>query len=240
MTGIFITATGTDIGKTTFLAQLLRYDRQANYHLTASKPLISGWPQNDIDIQRTDTAILLAAQNLPLTPENIHMLSPWRFIAPKAPSIAAKMEGKTIDCKALVADCRQRILMSAQRNQHHFIEGVGGVMAPIWGKWTCLDWMEQLASPCILVVGAYLGTFSHALTAIKVLQMKKIPVLAVVVTTSEPTVEMLEICRQFDELLSPIPIYPLPYRSDIASVATLYQDISLLLSNYEDKAVHIV
>ena len=51
-----------------------------------------------------------------------------------------------------------------------FIEGVGGIMVPLDGARTVLDWMAALEIPLLLVVGGYLGTISHTLTALDVLR----------------------------------------------------------------------
>ncbi|MGE5534307.1 MAG: AAA family ATPase, partial [Acidobacteriota bacterium] len=48
-----------------------------------------------------------------------------------------------------------------------------------------LDWMTILRIPLLLVVGGYLGTISHTLTALHVLAQRKLDVAAVVVSESE-------------------------------------------------------
>ena len=66
-----------------------------------------------------------------------------------------------------------------------FIEGVGGVMVPVDATHTVLDWIEALGIQVILVTGSYLGSLSHTLTALGVLEQRKIPVFAVIVNESE-------------------------------------------------------
>ena len=66
-----------------------------------------------------------------------------------------------------------------------FIEGVGGIMVPLDGNRTVLDWMAALNIPLLLVVGGYLGTISHTLTAIDVLSQRKLSIAAIVVSESE-------------------------------------------------------
>src|SRR5262249_37315350 len=64
------------------------------------------------------------------------------------------------------------------------IEGVGGVMVPLGGRHTVLDWMTELKLPLLLVTGSYLGTISHTLTALDVLARRSLTVAAVVVSES--------------------------------------------------------
>ncbi len=94
MTGLFITATGTGIGKTYVTQHLLQCDQAQKRVFTACKPIISGWPcsGSEKDIQHTDTALLLQAQHQPCTLECIENISPWRFSAPLSPDLAAASE----------------------------------------------------------------------------------------------------------------------------------------------------
>ena len=59
-------------------------------------------------------------------------------------------------------------------------------MAPLSETQTVLDWMQALALPVILVTGSYLGTISHTLTAISVLERAGIQIAALVVNESAP------------------------------------------------------
>ena len=65
------------------------------------------------------------------------------------------------------------------------IEGVGGVMVPLTERETVLDWMAALGAPCLLVVGSYLGTISHTLTAAGTLAARGLDISAIVISESE-------------------------------------------------------
>ncbi len=210
MSGLFITGTGTGIGKTYLTQRLLQLDRLLEKCLTASKPIISGWPQADQDIQRTDTGILLQAQQKSVTQENIAACSPWRYTLPLTPSMAAQKEGKIIDQKQLNQYCQKNFADAKKAQQIHLMEGVGGVMAPIGQRFTVLDWLEQLHCPCILVTGSYLGTLSHTLTAIAVLKSKGLEIMAVLVNeTPESNVSLNETKACLQEMISPIKVMTL-------------------------------
>ncbi|MBS0287362.1 MAG: dethiobiotin synthase [Proteobacteria bacterium] len=220
MTGIFITATGTDIGKTYLTSQLLRFDRQHDRCLLASKPVISGWPENEKDIQHTDTGILLQAQELPINKESIAQCSPWRYRLALTPSMAS-VQSTPLEETALMGYCEELLNYAKRQNKVQLIEGVGGVMSPLTQQWTNLDWIKALKIPCILVTGSYLGALSHTLTAMVALQSKAIPVLAVVVSeTKESTVGLNETVKTLTEFLPTIPVLPLAYicSSDVAMV----------------------
>ncbi|MGB8561887.1 MAG: dethiobiotin synthase, partial [Pseudolabrys sp.] len=62
---------------------------------------------------------------------------------------------------------------------------VGGIMVPLDGRRTVLDWMTALDIPLLLIVGGYLGTISHTLTALDVLAQRKLTIAAIVVSESD-------------------------------------------------------
>lgn len=177
MPAVFVTATGTDIGKTFVAAGLIRHFRAAGRAVDAIKPIISGFDASAAE--SSDSGILLDALGRPLVLTEIERISPWRFKVPLSPDMAAQREGRTIDFNALVDFSRRA--MDVSRDML-LIEGVGGVMAPLDAGHTVLDWMTALRLPLILVVGSYLGSISHTLTALHVLARRNLATAAVVVS----------------------------------------------------------
>jgi dethiobiotin synthetase len=178
---IFVTGTGTDIGKTFVTAALIRHLRTAGRAGDAIKPVVSGF--DPADAAASDPGVLLDALGLAVTPEEIERIAPWRFAAPLSPDLAARAEGRTLDFNALVRFSDQAL---AQTRDFLFIEGVGGVMVPLDDRHTVLDWMSALRIPLLLVGGSYLGAISHALTALHVVAGRKLEIAAVAVSESEP------------------------------------------------------
>ncbi|MBS0288924.1 MAG: dethiobiotin synthase [Proteobacteria bacterium] len=234
MSGIFITATGTAIGKTYLTASLLRWDSAHLKCLQASKPIISGWPVDNEEIHHTDTGVLLAAQQLLCTPENINHCSPWRYREPLTPSMAAIKSGQPpLNPANLRIHCEE-LIRAAKRTSHiHLIEGVGGVMSPLATGFTGIDWLVQVGCPCILVGGSYLGTLSHILTAMVALQSYKIPVLAVVVNeTPTSTVPLTETISTLKALL-PVSVIPVSYERHPSALAVGLNEVyELILQHF--------
>jgi len=179
MTAYFVTATGTDIGKTFVTAGLIRHLRAAGQKVDAFKPIVSGFDIATAAL--SDPGVLLGALDEAVTPESLDRLSPWRFAAPLSPDMAAAREGKSLDFDAIVSNCKKRI---AQSKGTLFIEGVGGAMVPLDETRTVLDWMAALELPLIAVTGSYLGTISHTLTAMDALARKGLAVKALVINDS--------------------------------------------------------
>ena len=179
MKRLFITSSGTGIGKTLVMRLLIEGLRTRGRTVDALKPIISGW--GDEPIGETDTGIILTAMDRSLDDTNIADISPWRFAAPLSPDMAARREDRTVDFDALIAYSRDR----PNDIDVQLIEGVGGVLVPLDDRHTVIDWVSALECPAALVVGSYLGTISHTLSAAQVLRNAGIPLAAVIVSESE-------------------------------------------------------
>lgn len=195
MSALFITATGTEVGKTFLTCGLIRHLRTQQRAISALKPVVSGF--DAAHPEASDSAALLAALGHPPTPDNIAEISPWRFAAPLSPDMAARREGQTINLAGLIALCWKRMAQS----ERLLIEGIGGLMVPLDDRHTVLDWIEALDIPVMLVAGSYLGTLSHTLTAVEVLAARGRRLAALVVSESAgstvPLYDTMETLQRF-------------------------------------------
>jgi len=177
---LFITATGTDIGKTYITCQIARYlnDTKQNYQVL--KPIISGFEGN-----KTDTHKLAN-----ISGQTIAQTSLYKLKAALSPDVAAKQEGVEINYNKIIDFCKPKA------NQYNIVEGVGGVYVPIDGEHTILDLIKDLNYKTILIVGNYLGSISHTLSAYNNLKAVNItPVIIINETNTNPpcsTDEMME------------------------------------------------
>lgn len=206
MQPFFITAAGTDLGKTLVTTTLCYQLKRAGKNVTALKPVISGYdPANE----GSDTALILKSLGVVPSPQVIESISPWRYTAALAPAMAAAKEGNPVDLQKLVAFCREHAELASDIL---LVEGVGGVMAPLTSRATVLDWMRALQWPAILVGGSYLGSLSHTLTAYETLRYRGIPVAAVIISESERSTVSLEDTALAIEKFLPdtIPVVKIP------------------------------
>jgi dethiobiotin synthetase len=213
----FITSTGTGIGKTYVTSALIRQARRRKLSVAAYKPVISGFDKSEI--AGSDTGEILAALGEAPTEAAVARISPWRFKAPLAPNMAARAEGATLDCDALFSFTRKAL---AEKHDLTLIEGVGGIMVPLDDERTVLDWIVAAGEPVILVVGDYLGTISHTLTAIEVLRAKGVAIAAVVVSESgESSVGFDETLAEMAKWTEPARALGLRRGADGAALAAL-------------------
>jgi dethiobiotin synthetase len=203
VTTLFVTSSGTEIGKTFVTLQLLRELAAAGYRARALKPVASGFcAATALD---SDSGRLLRAQGLELNTVNLDAISPWRFAAPLSPDMAAAREQRTIPFAALVDFCRTPSAVDVT-----LIEGIGGVMVPLDATHTVLDWLVALEAPALLVVGSYLGTLSHSLTAATALGARGARLAGVVVNESpEQPAAIEETAAVLARFLSPTAVHML-------------------------------
>ena len=172
----FITGTGTDIGKTWLACALLRHWRAAGRQVAAFKPVLSGFDARCP--ASSDAGHLLAAMGREVSATELDAITPWRFVAPLSPDMAAAKEGREIDFDALVGFTRRSASADSCTT---LVEGVGGVMAPLNARHTVRDWIAASGLPCVLLAGSYLGSLSHTLTALVALEKVGAGVTAIVV-----------------------------------------------------------
>jgi dethiobiotin synthetase len=223
MSAIFITATGTDIGKTFVAAGLIRHWRAAGRTVEALKPVATGY--EPAAAAASDPGVLLAALGRPVTPTEIERIAPWRFTAPLSPDMAARRENRAIDFDALVEFSRSAI---ADTKGMLLIEGIGGVMVPLDDRHTVLDWMAAPNIPVVLVAGSYLGSLSHTLTSLDALRRRDLIIKALVVNeTPASTVPMADTVATLKRFAGSTPVVALPRSPTAANQA--FADIAALL-----------
>jgi dethiobiotin synthetase len=211
---IFITATGTEIGKTFVAAGLISCLRLRRRSVAALKPVVTGF--DPYASGGSDPAVLLRASGRKPSDVAIAAISPWRFVAPLSPDMAAAQESRPIDFPALVAFCGAAIEAA---EDVLLIEGIGGLMVPFDAQSTVLDLVDALRIPIILVAGTYLGTMSHVLTAVDAAANRGIELAALVLNeTPSSIVPIAATQASLMNFCGDVPIVPLT-RSGLGNAA---------------------
>jgi adenosylmethionine-8-amino-7-oxononanoate aminotransferase len=161
---IFVTATGTDVGKTFISSLILRAAKDWSYW----KPVQTGGSAID------QNAVLEITPSARISP-----LKKFEFDLPASPDQAAAAEFATAP---LVYDLARMAKLESQM----VIEGAGGLMVPLNDKnETWLDFLQETRIPVLLVASSGLGTINHTLLSIEALQSRAIPVLGLVLNGPE-------------------------------------------------------
>ena len=96
MSALFVTSTGTDIGKTFVTAGLIRYLREAGPAVHALKPVVSGFDPSVADDQRSGRSAR-GARPAGRRADEIAAIAPWRFARRCRPIWRRGAKDRTID-----------------------------------------------------------------------------------------------------------------------------------------------
>lgn len=199
--GVFVTATGTGVGKTLIACIIAHQLHARGRAVRVLKPVITGF--DEANLAATDTGKLLAAIGKQPRSETVIAASPWRFRHPVSPDMAAARAGQPIDFGALVQFCGEALAPGTVT----VIEGVGGVMVPLTCRETVRDLIAATGLPALVVTGSYLGALSHTLTAVEALRARRVPIAAVVVNeTADSPVPLGETARSIANFIAPVPV----------------------------------
>ena len=213
----FITGTGTDIGKTWLACALLNHWRGEGRRVAAFKPVLSGF--DPAHAATSDAGALLAALGRDVSTAELDAIAPWRFAKPLSPDMAAACEGRRIDFDELVAYSRR---VANADSCPTLVEGVGGVMVPLNETHTVRDWIAASGFPCVLVTGSYLGSLSHALTALVALQGVGASVTAIVVNETPGSPVALDVTtKSLSDHVAGLPLVVISRARPEAGVAAL-------------------
>lgn len=179
MTAVFVTAIGTDCGKTHVSAAVLRELTAQRRPALALKPLMSGY--SPTTLEASDAGRLLLAMGKPV--DGVDEICWRRFTEWSAPNVAARRAGITLDYADLLDFVRTRL---AGHGGAVLVEGAGGVMSPLTDTHTNVDLMVDLGLPVLLLASNYLGAVSHTLTALEALGARSLRVAAIAVTQTLP------------------------------------------------------
>ncbi|MEO5996020.1 MAG: dethiobiotin synthase [Chitinophagaceae bacterium] len=161
MIPVFITGTGTDIGKT-IVSIIISNALQADYW----KPVQVG------DIGGTDKEQVrqfIGANNKCL-PEVYHLS------IPASPHIAARHEQTEIDLNR-INEYFQEVKKNYSDSDYVVIEGAGGLLVPLNEREFVIDLILTLKAKVILVSRNYLGSINHSLLTAEVCRQRGVDVL---------------------------------------------------------------
>jgi dethiobiotin synthetase len=181
VTAAFVTAIGTDSGKTHVAAAILRELVALGRPALALKPLMSGYSPEAL--QDSDAGRLLTAMGRAVSRETVDGICWKSFTDWLAPNVAARRAGVALDYAELLGFVQARLRV---HEGPALVEGAGGVMSPMTDTHTNLDLAADLRLPVLLLASNYLGAVSHTLTALEVLARRNLDVKAIVVTETLP------------------------------------------------------
>jgi dethiobiotin synthetase len=167
--GLFVTGTGTEVGKTMVAAAIARTLAAEGRRIAVFKPAVTGLDEEG----ETDHALLRRASGSRQSDEEI---APYRYGPPASPHLAAAMAGEEIDPERL----REAARTAAAAAETIVCEGVGGLLVPLSPSYLVRDLAVDLGYPLVVVASPGLGTINHTLLTVESARAAGLEVAAVV------------------------------------------------------------
>lgn len=175
--GVFITATGTGVGKTLVASALVKCLTQRGIDVGVMKPIETG-----VSRSRKAQSDGVRLQNAAGHCDSMAEVCPYVFRLPVAPLSAARAEGKTIQ----MATIMRAFHHLRQKHAYMIVEGAGGVYVPVTQSLNALDLINQMKLQAIVVGHTGLGGINHALLTLDALHRRKVPIVALVLNQCRP------------------------------------------------------
>jgi dethiobiotin synthetase len=202
MQGVFVTGTGTGVGKSIAAAALCAALVAQGRTVVASKPLLSGldeapgpWPH--------DHELLALVTGTPA-----EVIAPRRFGPPVSPHLAARLVGQSLSLGELVDDVRGRFETTDGPDPLAVVEGAGGLLVPIDDAGsTMADLAQGLGLPLLVVAHPGLGTINHVQLTLEAARTRGMAVAGVVLTPWPQAPSLIEQDnREFLERHTGVPV----------------------------------
>jgi dethiobiotin synthetase len=173
--GVFVTGTGTEAGKTVIASVLARTAATSGRKVTVFKPVVTGIDDIVVTGERPDHTMLREAASSQQSDDEI---SPYRFGPPVSPHLGAELAHETIDPQRL----RDGAAAARSAGEFFVCEGVGGFLVPITREYLIRDFANDLDLPVVVVASPALGTINHTLLTLEAVRGAGLDVAMVVLT----------------------------------------------------------
>lgn len=200
--GIFITATGTDVGKTYVTGLIVKCLRQAGLNAGYYKAALSGAEIRNGEMIPGDAEFVAQTANIPAKPAD---LVSYIYKEAVSPHLAALREGNPVELAKIKADYQA----SLEKYDYVTMEGSGGIICPIrWDEKHLLleDIIKELDLGTLVISTAALGSINACVLTIYYLQQHNIPVRGIVLNNYDENDFMQHDNKKMIEELSGVPV----------------------------------
>lgn len=175
---LFITGTGTDIGKTYVTGLIVKKLRDAGLNAGYYKAALSGAePDDNGTLQPGDAIYVNRVANIGEKTEN---LVSYVYKEAVSPHLAAKINDQPIDFAKVTADFKRALA----KYDYLTMEGSGGIICPLrWDNQQHVildDLVKKLDLGVLIIADAGLGTINAAVLTIEHLKSRNIPIKGII------------------------------------------------------------
>ncbi|MCQ2496944.1 MAG: dethiobiotin synthase [Lachnospiraceae bacterium] len=174
---IFITGTGTDVGKTYVTGLIVKKLNEAGKKAAYYKAAMSG---NDRDSEgKLIPGDAKFVKDISSVEQPLETMCPYIYETAVSPHLASRLEGNPVDLEVV----KKGFFELCEKYDFVTMEGSGGILCPICideRKIMLEDVIGELALSCILIADAGLGTINSVVLTVEYMRSHNIPVEAVI------------------------------------------------------------
>lgn len=181
--GIFITGTGTDIGKTYVTGLIVKKLAQAGSKPAYYKAAMSG------NNRRPDGSLIpgdaLFVKECAGIEQDLDSMCHYVYENAYSPHLASRIEGHPVEMQVV----RQGFYALVPQYDYITVEGSGGILCPICfdeAKIQLEDIIKDLHLSCIMIADAGLGTINNVVLTYEYMKAHNLPVKGVIFNNYHP------------------------------------------------------
>lgn len=181
--GLFITGTGTDIGKTYVTGLLLKKLRESGRSVAYYKAAMSG---ND---RRTDGSLIPGdakwVRDISGIGQPLEEMCPYIYEHAYSPHLASRIEGNPVQL-SVVKEGYQKV---CEKYDYVTMEGSGGILCPICfdeAKIQLEDVIRELQLASLIIADAGLGTINSVVLTVEYMRAHKLPIQGIIFNNYHP------------------------------------------------------
>ena len=217
---LFITGTGTDIGKTYVTGLILKKLNKAGKSAAYYKAAMSG------NERRSNGSLIPGdasfVKNISQINQSIDQMCPYVYEKAVSPHLAAKIENNAIDMDCVLENFDN----ICKRYDYVTVEGSGGIVCPLRydsQKIQLEDFIKARSLSCLIIADAGLGTINSVVLTVEYMKSRSIPVKGIIFNNYNPESIMHQDNLNMCEYLTGLKV--------ISCVKTGQTDLNLPINN---------
>ena len=180
---IFITATGTDVGKTYVSALILKKMREEGFNAGYFKPVLSGVVEKEGKLIESDCNFVVSTAKIPTKADDC-VAYWWKEAV--SPHLASVRAGEIINTEKI------KKAFEEKQNEYDYllVEGAGGITCPLRlqndEKYLLKDLIKDLGVNIIIVADGGLGTINSILLTVEYARQNNINIEGIILNNFNP------------------------------------------------------
>lgn len=192
--GLFITGTGTDVGKTYVAGLLVKKINEVAGNVAYYKAAMSG---NDRDENgKLIPGDALFVKNVSAIEQDLDTMCPYIYEAAVSPHLASRIEGNPVKLEVVMEGYK-----NLQKKYNYItVEGSGGILCPInfdGEKIWLEDVIKKMDIPCVMIADAGLGTINSVVLTYEYMKKQGIECRGIIFNNCHPG----DICEEDNKVM---------------------------------------